>query len=752
MGLFRTPVPFLQNQSWQNQALNALHYNTSQIGAVIPLIYGTARQQVNLIALGMFSGPNGSGKKGGGTGTLPLTGTNTTRAGGKGGGGGKGAGKGKGAGGKKGGGNQDFMIDCDFGMCHGPIQFPNNNLVFANAGVETFNAAQAHFYDGSDGQAPDPIMNRDGNPAGYSGTCHIAFTPMDLGSTPALPNLSFELNGFLTGTGGPTFPVDANPGYVVLDFLTNPRYGAGFPLGNMTDLRPGVGLNSYGDYCQAAQFAISTSLDAQQKAGDWLDALAKLTNTAIVWSGESLKFIPYGDLTLGANGTVWTPNLVPEYSLTDHDYLPWHPHQDGAGPTPGDDDPVLVTRTNPADAVNWLEIEYTERDNYYNVTMIPVFDQSAIDLYGLRTGENLPGKAFCNATAAQISAQIYLQRLLYVRNYYKWKLGWQFCRLEPMDIVLLTDGVAGLNQQAVRITSIEEDENGDLTFEAEELSTGAAPPPPPPTPPLFMPQFVYNPFEGLYPGSPPLDSTGSISVGAPFTSPSTDAFSPLDSGAQVLLAIVLNRNPFATVSGITSSPALAWSHRSSYSDPATLLEVWWADPRGLPPGTNLNVTANFSQLADHPVFNVSVVEGPVLYAGGSPWDSNGSLPLKATGHSAVIGSPGFSTSSSNSLPIAIVGFTQTVSDPDVGGSWFATPSVFPSFDSETFMGQNCYGPGGGWPSLTVCSVHAGPHTSRAAPGPYSNVTVVPLATVRGSTAVNAGLNPWLMIADALAGN
>jgi hypothetical protein len=34
---------------------------------------------------------------------------------------------------------------------------------------------------------------------------------------------------------------------------------------------------------------------------------------------------------------------------------------------------VLVTRTNPADAVNWLEIEYTERDNFYNVTMIPAF-------------------------------------------------------------------------------------------------------------------------------------------------------------------------------------------------------------------------------------------------------------------------------------------------------------------------------------------------------------------------------------------
>lgn len=583
MGLARGTVPFLQNQSWQNQALNALHYNTSQVGSVIPLIYGTARQAVNLIALGNFSGPSGAkGKQG----TLPLTGTNTTRLGGKGGGGGKGASKKTGTGKK----SQDFNIEVDFGMCHGPIQFPNNNLVWANAGVETFNAAQANFYDGSDGQAPDPVFLSRGDLAGYSGTCHITFTPMDLGSAPAIPNLAFELNGFLTGTGGPTFPVDANPGYVITDFLTNPRYGAGFPLDKMDDIDPNMGLNSYGDYCLAAQLAISCSLDGQQKAAEWLDGIAKLTNTAIVWSGDLLHFIPYGDLTLGANGALWTPNLIPAYSLTDHDFLPWHPHQDGAGPTPGDDDPVLVTRTNPADAINYLLIEYTERDNFYVPTMIPVFDQSAIDIYGLRTGENLPGKPFCNALSAQISAQIYLQRLLYVRNYYKFKLGWQFCRLEPMDIVLLTDIVAGLDQQAVRITSIEEDENGDLTIEAEEFSVGTPTPPIPPIPPECPGPFIdgrsFSGLSGAFGQRPGITSvTGSLVTS--------------QAGDLIFARFISNSGQPGVLMTMTGPPmdsaGLTWSRRFpatiGTTDDAFGVEVWWAVSSGVFAGT---ITANFT--------------------------------------------------------------------------------------------------------------------------------------------------------------
>ena len=62
-----------------------------------------------------------------------------------------------------------------------------------------------------------------------------------------------------------------------------------------------------------------------------------------------------------------------------------------------------------------------------------------------------------------------MQRKAYVRNTYRFKLGWRYALLEPMDIVLLTDATLGLAGKAVRLTAIEEDDNGELTVTAEEI-------------------------------------------------------------------------------------------------------------------------------------------------------------------------------------------------------------------------------------------------------------------------------------------
>src|SRR5438094_926145 len=67
----------------------------------------------------------------------------------------------------------------------------------------------------------------------YSGTAYVTGTPLQLGSSPALPNLSFEIYGVAAGTAGPNFPRDARPDHIVTDLLTNPRYGAGFPPANL---------------------------------------------------------------------------------------------------------------------------------------------------------------------------------------------------------------------------------------------------------------------------------------------------------------------------------------------------------------------------------------------------------------------------------------------------------------------------------------------------------------------------------------
>ncbi|MBV9151328.1 MAG: phage tail protein, partial [Alphaproteobacteria bacterium] len=221
-----------------------------------------------------------------------------------------------------------------------------------------------------------------------------------------------------------------------------------------------------GNYCQAAQLAMSLLLDKQQPAARWLEEVALLTSAAIVWSGNLLKIVPYGDTALSANGMSWSPNLTWQYSLGDGDFLRWA----GSDSTSDNStDPVLLTRSDPAQATNWLSLEYMDNVNSYNPQLVAVFDQGLIDQYGLRSEPPVQAHEFTNPTSATVSAQLLLQRKAYVRNTYKFKLGWRYALLEPMDIVLLSDSTLGLVNKPVRITAIEEDDNGELTITAEEI-------------------------------------------------------------------------------------------------------------------------------------------------------------------------------------------------------------------------------------------------------------------------------------------
>jgi hypothetical protein len=432
------PSPFVN--AFDHPQLNSLRYNTSHAGSPVHLCYGTQRVTVNLIEFWGFSGS--SGGKGG---------------------------KGLGSSGGKKGSNQQYSVDVAFATCQGPVAFSVSDggaalRIWANGGIATDLAAVGlNGYAVSDGQSPDPVFaSGDTNQPviGYSGTAYVTGTPLQLGSSPALPNLSFEIYGVVAGTAGPSFPRDARPDRIVTDLLTNPRYGAGFPASNLDSAGS---IADWGNYCQAAQLAMSLLLDKQQPAARWLEEIAQLTVSAVVWSGNLLKIIPYGDQALSNNGASWSPDLTWQYSLGDGDFLRWQEGSDNAS------DPVILTRSDPAQATNWLSLEYMDSGNSFNPQIVPVFDQGLIDHYGIRSEPAIQAHEFTNPTSATIAAQLLLQRKAYVRNTYKFKLGWRYVLLEPMDIVLLTDPTLGLAGAAVRITAIAEDDNGELTVTAEEI-------------------------------------------------------------------------------------------------------------------------------------------------------------------------------------------------------------------------------------------------------------------------------------------
>jgi hypothetical protein len=230
--------------------------------------------------------------------------------------------------------------------------------------------------------------------------------------------------------------------------------------------------SSYQAYCKASFLGLSPVLSNQEAANSILARWLQLTNSAAVWSGGMLKFIPYGDTpvvgNLSPSGTyAFNPNVTPIYNLADDDFV----HEDGK-------DPLEVVRSDPYASYNWQRLQISQRYNSsgtgYDTTPIDAFDQNAIELYGLRMAPDITASEICDPYVAQVSAQLILQRGLYIRNTYHFKLSFEYCLLEPMDLVTVTDTALGLTNVAIRIVSIEEDDAGILGVTAEEFPGGTA--------------------------------------------------------------------------------------------------------------------------------------------------------------------------------------------------------------------------------------------------------------------------------------
>lgn len=543
----------------QKTAVGSLQFQTSQKGGVIPLVYGTTRAAPNLVDYDDFTAtPASSGLKGKG-----------------------------GSGGKTGNQQYNYSASVILGVCQGPVLgfgtvwWDKNTAPLSGLpGLSTINL-------GADGQASDPfwVTNHPAKALGYSGTANFTLDNYQLGMTATLPNFSVEVIGIEASSGINGF--DANPAAIVTDFLTNGRYGAGFPAANLD------GLGAYSEYCAAAGLFLSPLLDTQQEAQQSLSDIVKISNSAIVWSGALLKILPYGDQPLSAtytvvalagaivagdtltltftnaalpelpitvaysasladqtsytsaaaglaqqvagNGTLsgygiyasssinslvivqaqgsgttvtggasgaetisvgmtsapytFTPNTTVLYSLGEDDFIvqvsgvgtnlgvnPGGPAlRQGAGPITGGftDDPVHIVRSTPADANNMIEVECLDRSNSYNTTIVEAFDQASIDLYGVRRDTSLKANAIVDATyTGPIAAQLLLQRSLYFRNTYTFQLGWKYCLLEPMDLVQITDARLGTTALTVRITGVQEDDEGTLSITAEDFLGG----------------------------------------------------------------------------------------------------------------------------------------------------------------------------------------------------------------------------------------------------------------------------------------
>ena len=132
---------------------------------------------------------------------------------------------------------RNYSASIILGLCQGPVAgfgqvwFNKNQCALtALPGLSTTNV-------GTDGQSADPFWaaNHPAKAIGYSGTANFTLDNYQLGMTAALPNFNVESHRHRMTSGSPN-GFDANPAAIVIDFLTNARYGAGFPPANLDSL------------------------------------------------------------------------------------------------------------------------------------------------------------------------------------------------------------------------------------------------------------------------------------------------------------------------------------------------------------------------------------------------------------------------------------------------------------------------------------------------------------------------------------
>ena len=428
----------------------AMRVQTSVAGKCRPIVYGQARLTGNLIWYGNFSATpaNGGGKSGG-----------------KGGGGG-----GKGG---KGGGSYNYSACLAIGICEGPIS--GITQVWSGPTAETLASVNLTAFLGSYGQTAWPWLasNFPSQALAYRGLCYVASAPFNLGGSPALPNLNYEVQSAITNAI-PGYP-DADPSLIIPDILTNPHYGLNFPpsaIGN---------LALYQSMCLASGLVVSDAISSQVAANSYFGDLLNATNSEFVWSSGLLTVVPYGDVgAIAGNGDSYSPPAIPQFSLSDDDFMK---NQGGSSIgvssyTSGD--PVMVTRKRRSDALNDIKVEYLDRystyidpdtgavtSNAYNPTIAEASDDASINTWGLRPSSTKTMHFFCVGSAAVMAANLQLRRQSVLAGY-TFTLDQRYIVLDPMDLIEITDFALGLIAQPVLIKEITENSDGSLTFTAEE--------------------------------------------------------------------------------------------------------------------------------------------------------------------------------------------------------------------------------------------------------------------------------------------
>lgn len=374
---------------------------------------------------------------------------------------------GKGGGGKGGGTytySGTFLMALGWGVAHGV------GTIYKGKELTTAAKLGMTLFTGTTPQSPWGYMSS-AHPTearGYPGIVYLAVANYDIGSSNALDQHSVEWQGRLWNTAPWTGGNDADIALIIEEFLSEPTIGVGLDMSFIdtdslysTPAATTTGDNSFQTYCRANGWGFSPILASQNAASDIFDRWMTLTNTAAIWTGYSLRFLPYGTDTITANGVTYLPSLPIAYTLTDADFK----GDSGA-------DPVLMQRADPEDCKNIISITIANKANQYNDLPVPWQDLALVSQFGVNKDEGTEAKEVTSLAMAQGMVALMGQRGAYVRNQYQLRLGAEYMRLEPGDIVVAIDRNLGtLTMMINEITEGDDDTFDIVGFEWNEAVT-----------------------------------------------------------------------------------------------------------------------------------------------------------------------------------------------------------------------------------------------------------------------------------------
>lgn len=262
----------------------------------------------------------------------------------------------------------------------------------------------------------------------------------------AIPSYSFEVRGALLDSGD---GVDANPAYVIRDILRS------IGLGECVDE---ASFNNYADYCNATDLLISSFNDAffsQKKAQEVIAELLEITNTYMFWSVDRFKFVPRDDVQRGT----WKPNAEIIYDIDADELI----SQNGA--------PVVFRRKDSAEIYNYVTINFLNRANDYEEESVSFQDVASIKAYGVRS-VSYDAKWLHTKERALKYARMKTRLAQTECNQYTLKLPWKYCRLEPGDLIRITDEAIGIKGQVAMVSEVTEANDGLITVTALQRAPG----------------------------------------------------------------------------------------------------------------------------------------------------------------------------------------------------------------------------------------------------------------------------------------